>query len=144
MGKVGSIRAPSSVAFSGAQFAPCVRPIAAAASPLMARKRAKNRAVRLLLLAAIALIAAGFLLRRSMLPRALEYLTTRPADLAADAQNVETGAAPAPTASDAQPGRVASPAGAPSLAAGPEAPPDEHLGARDRRALDDLLKSKSK
>jgi len=144
MGNVGSIRAPSSVAFSGAQFAPRGRRLAAVASLLMARSRAKNRAVRLLLLAAVALIAAGFLLRRSMLPRALEYLTTRPADLAVDAQSVETGAAPAPTASDAQPGRVASPASAPSLAARPQAPPDEHLGARDRRALDELLKSKSK
>ncbi|MGH7865194.1 MAG: hypothetical protein ACREQB_09400 [Candidatus Binataceae bacterium] len=110
----------------------------------MATKRAKNRGKRWLLLAAVALIIVGFLFRRSMLPRAMEYLTKRPADPPADGQIVQQHPTPSPTTANVQPGSVASPSAVPSLASGRQAVPDEQLGAHDRRALDDLLKSKSK
>ncbi len=96
----------------------------------MARKRRKNRSMKLLLLAMVALIVGGFLFRRTMLPRVIEIVTTRPADPPADAGSAAATATPGAATPE--------PSGARSEA------PDEHLGSRDRRALDDLLKSRSK
>jgi hypothetical protein len=95
----------------------------------MAKKRSKNRSMQLLL-AMVALIVGGFLFRRTMLPRVIEIVTTRPADPPADAGSAAATATPTAATSE--------PSAASSAAA------DEHLGSRDRRALDDLLRSRSK
>jgi hypothetical protein len=104
------------------------------------------------LVVAIGLLIAGFLARRMMMPRAMHYLTYRAPGAA---QPIVPGApdslAEPAAPSDRQSARVASPDEAAtrsetlaSPAADATASGGEHLTASDRRALDDILKRKSK
>ena len=118
------------------------------------RKRKRNRkVVRVWVVVAIALLIAGFLARRMMMPRAMHYLTYRSPgapqpivpgspDLPAErdapaARQVQQVAAPNKVAPNRE--ALATPAVQATAAAGAE-----HLTASDRRALDEILKRKSK
>jgi uncharacterized membrane protein len=79
------------------------------------RRRRKRVKPRVLLVVGLALLIAGFLFRRMMVPRAMHYLIHRPSDHA---------------------GSEVTPA--PASGAG------EHLTPEDRRNLDQLLKEKAK
>ncbi len=100
----------------------------------MAKKRrrrggGKRRgAPRLLLLVLLGLVIAGFLTRRMLMPRALHFLTHRPAP---------TAVAPATGASDI---------GAQGVAPRnqPGDPSDEKLTDSDRRQFNDLINNKVK
>jgi hypothetical protein len=90
----------------------------------MARRRKRKRArVNWLMVVAIALLIAGFLARRIMMPRAARYLTHY------------TQEYPAPPPSDE------------SNRDGAQAAPDngsgEHLSDSDRRALDEVIRRKT-
>ena len=85
-------------------------------------KRSRTR--RLLLIAVLGLIVAGFLTRRMLVPRALYFLTHRPASRATVRDNDPQGAnAPQPRAADT------------GL---------EDLSDSDRRHLNDLINRKLK
>ncbi|HLI80858.1 MAG TPA: hypothetical protein VKV03_12810 [Candidatus Binataceae bacterium] len=91
----------------------------------MAKRRKRKRArVNWLMLAAIALLIAGFLARRMMMPRAARYL----------AHYTQEYPAPAPPAADsnrdsAQPAH--------------DNGSGEHLSDSDRRALDEVIRHKT-
>ena len=119
----------------------------------MARRKRKRRARRapLLMLLAIALVIAGFLTRRMLLPRALHYLRYRPPNRASGAAS----SVPAPAAESSialKPADAPMPAVLHPGAAGAENAPARQAGARtseritesDRRALDAVLRGKSK
>ncbi len=90
----------------------------------MARKGKKRRRSRgLLVIAAIALLIAGFVARRLMVPQLMHALTYR-------APDHQDSANPGDAASDEQ-------------RANPKSSPDENISEHDRRALDDLIKQKS-
>jgi uncharacterized membrane protein len=83
----------------------------------VARRRRKKRVKpRVVLVIGIALLIAGFLFRRMMVPRAMHYLTHRTPD------HSGTDYAPAPGTSGA----------------------GENLSPEDRRALDQILREKAK
>ncbi len=85
-------------------------------------KRSRTR--RLLLIAVIGLVVAGFLTRRMLVPRALYLLTHRPAPRTTALENdPNRAAAPRPQASDTA---------------------DEDLSDSDRRYLSDLVGHKLK
>ncbi|MFZ0660425.1 MAG: hypothetical protein WAM05_17030 [Candidatus Binataceae bacterium] len=46
----------------------------------MAKKRKKRRGPKILLLIAIAVLIAGFVVRRTLMPKAIHYLAYRPPD----------------------------------------------------------------
>lgn len=46
----------------------------------MAKKRKKRRGLGILLLIAIAVLIAGFVVRRTLMPKAIHYLAYRPPD----------------------------------------------------------------
>ncbi len=110
----------------------------------MAKRKRKRRwhGGRIIVMAAIALLIAGFLIRRTVVPRTLHYLAYQP---------VDHGPMPAP---DYPPSPVpaARPAGAPGNAPGaavsavqnraPES--GEHLSDSDRQQLDEILRRKAK
>jgi hypothetical protein len=120
--------------------------------PAVAKRRRKRRRLpRVVLWVALALLIAGFIVRRTLGPRALDYLTRRPAPMSnsdtiaapaypaipepsgAAAVANRTGDQPPQSVSDARP---APPADQPAL------PPRENLSNSDRRALDDVLRRK--
>jgi hypothetical protein len=107
----------------------------------MARRRKKRRVPNLYLILAVALLIAGFVARRALMPRALHYLAYRPADSPAPV-HAPAAVAPsaAPSAAPAEPQASA----ADSRPARHTAPAEENLGPDDRRALDDVLRRKMK
>lgn len=82
------------------------------------RKRGKAGKVRWLMIVAIALLIAGFMARRLMMPGAARELTHRGPDYTSQA----------PQSGDAGNG---------------EAAPSEHLSDSDRRALDEVIRRKT-
>ena len=85
-------------------------------------KRSRTR--RLLLIAVLSLVVAGFLTRRMLVPRALYLLTHRPASRATVRDNAPQGAsAPQPQADN---------------------PAGEELSDSDRRHFNDLINRKLK
>ena len=119
----------------------------------MARRR-KRRLRRLILWAALALLIAGFIARRTFMPRALYYLTHRaPTETGFGA----TAGSPntAPSESTSQTAQTAQSRSAPSnqnlsdartsqSQAGEAPPPRENLTDSDRQALDQILRRKSR
>lgn len=105
----------------------------------MAKRKKKRRRRGTLLLIAIALLIAGFIVRRTLVPQFLHYLAYRPAENPPSgevtAPPVEGGSSPA----SAQPS-VAS-AATPSARKTTPAP-SEHLSESDRQQLEDILKHK--
>lgn len=100
--------------------------------------------------AIVIFVAAGFLARRLLAPRAIYYLTHRPPQHSADL-SVDSAAPPADEsqARPAAPGvsrRLPEPVAAASPEASAEAPeaPKEELNASDRRALDDVIRGKER
>ncbi|MGH7781429.1 MAG: hypothetical protein ACREQR_16580 [Candidatus Binataceae bacterium] len=84
----------------------------------MAKKRKKRRRrLGLLALIALAVLIAGFVVRRMLMPQAIHYLAYRPPDSGVIAP-----------ASNAQPAPM----------------PSENLSASDRQQLDDTLKRKAR
>ena len=108
----------------------------------MAKRKRKQRARRTLLIIAIALLIAGFIIRRTLVPQVLHYLAYRPGE------NPKT---PAGTASPSEEVSSQPPPAAPSAApaATPAArrttpAPSEHLTESDRQQLEDILKRKGR
>lgn len=111
----------------------------------MAKKRRKRRSSGTLIIIAIALLIAGFIVRRTMVPQFLHYLAYRPprnpappvteAPLPEETQTLPRVAEP----STAQ--RPAVPAATP-MARKTAAPPSEHLTQSDQQQLEDILKRK--
>jgi hypothetical protein len=107
----------------------------------MARRRKKRRAPNLYLILGIAVLIAGFVARRALMPRALHYLAYRPADSPAPAHAPDAVApSAAPSAAPAQPQASA----ADSRPARHSPAAEENLRPDDRRALDDVLRKKMK
>jgi hypothetical protein len=80
----------------------------------------------------LAVLIAGFVTRRVMVPKAMHYLTHRPPESAQS-----PGADAPPVGADEQASRAAG--------ANPQAGADsEHLTARDREQLDAIIKHKAK
>ena len=107
----------------------------------MARKRKKRRRSRgLLAIAAIALLIAGFVARRVMVPQLMHALTYRPPEHPQQAARDDSGSggdnASAPVASNHRDDKSTNANASP-------APSDERITEHDRRALDDLVKEKS-
>ena len=131
----------------------------------MARRGKRRRLRRLILWVGLLLLIAGFIARRTFVPRALYYLTHRApspsqsmpsqstTDLGATAQSPASPLSGASTERTA-PSRPANPvpdqdlAGArlspPQAAKAPAPPPSEKLTDADRQALDEILRRKSK
>jgi hypothetical protein len=86
-----------------------------------ARRRRKRRAPRILVVIAVALLIAGFVVRRTLVPRMTHYLAYRPPDHPATAPEA-----------DVMPAQEQPPA------------PDEHLTESDRQELERALKHKAK
>ncbi|HYA35358.1 MAG TPA: hypothetical protein VEF03_07050 [Candidatus Binataceae bacterium] len=106
----------------------------------MARKRKKQRRSRsFLAIAAIAVLIAGFVARRVMVPYMMHALTYRPPDhpQAAHDDSASGGDnANPPVASNLHDDKSTNPNASP-------APSDERITEHDRRALDELIKQKS-
>lgn len=94
------------------------------------RRRRKSRIRNFFLIAAIALIIAGFLTRRLMVPRMLHYLNDRGAEPQANSKTPDAAASQS-ASNDASTSR---PAGDDS---------SERLTDSDRRALDDLIRQRT-
>jgi flagellar biosynthesis/type III secretory pathway M-ring protein FliF/YscJ len=90
----------------------------------MAKRRKRKRArVNWLMIAALALLVAGFLARRLMMPRAARYLAHYSHEYPAPQDDSNREAAPAAHSDDNNSG--------------------EHLTDRDRRALDEVIRRKT-
>ncbi len=123
----------------------------------MARRR-KRRLRRLILWAALALLIAGFIARRTFAPRALYYLTHRaPSETGFGAAAGAPNTAPSESANQTaeSTNQTAQSLPAPSnqnvsdaptsqSQAGQAPPPRENLTDSDRQALDQILRNKSK
>jgi hypothetical protein len=121
----------------------------------VARRGKRRRLRRLILWIGLLVLIAGFIARRTLVPRGLYYLTHRapsPADFApppeapsmpgsgnADqtAQSVPANPVPDQGSSGASPSQ-------PQAAKAPVSPPIEKLTNTDRQALDEVLRNKSK
>jgi len=112
----------------------------------VAKRKRKRRSPGRLILIAIALLIAGFIVRRTMLPQFLHYLAYRPPGhpsppLSESPVPEETRSLPVA----AQPSAVrpsAAPLATP-MARRSAAPPTEHLTQSDQQQLEDILKRKS-
>ncbi len=87
------------------------------------------------MLLALALVLAGFLTRRMLVPRVLHYLRGQPANRASN---------PAARRQERVAETSARPAAAQETARGAGAPSSERITDSDRRALDEVLRRKSK
>jgi hypothetical protein len=87
----------------------------------MAKRRRRRRMRGLLLVLAIGLVAAGFLTRRMMVPRLIRHMSHRPSERPAGAVQ-ESSRGPNPDLSG----------------------PAEHITERNRRALERVIRDKSK
>jgi len=106
----------------------------------VAKRKRKRRTRGTLLIIAIALLIAGFVIRRTLVPWVLHSLAYRPAEnpnmpAGTASPSQELGSGPEPAA----PTAVATP-GARNTAA----PPTEHLTESDRHQLEDLLRRKGR
>jgi hypothetical protein len=106
----------------------------------VAKRKKKRRGRSTLVLIAIALLIAGFIIRRTLVPQVLHYLAYRPAENSSPHR--EENAPPVGNGSStaaAQPSIVS--AAMPSARKTPVAP-NEHLTESDRQQLEDVLKHK--
>jgi hypothetical protein len=103
------------------------------------RRRKRRRRPSLLIVAVLALLIAGFLARRVMMPTAMHYLTYRPPES-------PSPMAANPSAPDATSDAAVSTPAADARGQGgtPPAVVNEHVTQSDRAALDAILKRKSK
>lgn len=113
------------------------------ACELVAKRKRKRRGRRTLLIIAIALLIAGFIIRRTLVPQVLHYLAyrpggnpTTPAGTASPSEQVSSQ--PPPPAAPSAAG-VATPAARRTTPA-----PSEHLTESDRQQLEDILKRRSR
>jgi hypothetical protein len=115
----------------------------------VARRGKRRRLRRLILWVGLLVLIAGFIARRTLVPRGLYYLTHR-APSPADSPNTPGSGNANQTAQSrpANPGPEQDIAGAlpsqPQAAKAPVSPPSEKLTDTDRQALDDILRRKSK
>jgi len=116
----------------------------------VARRRRKRRSAKLILWAIVIFVAAGFLARRILAPRAIYYLTHRPPQHSSDlsvgqaAPPIdESQARPAPPAASPRPPEPVA-AASPEASAEAPAAPKEDLNAGDRRALDEVIRGKER
>jgi hypothetical protein len=108
----------------------------------VANRKRKRRARRPLLIIAIALLIAGFIIRRTLVPRVLHYLAYRPAEnpktpAGTASPSQELGSQPGPAAPSAA--AVATPAARRTTPV-----PSEHLTESDRQQLEDILRRKGR
>ena len=112
----------------------------------MAKRKRRRRSSGKLIIIAIALLIAGFLVRRTLLPQFLHYLAYRPPGNPAASVNEEQSPEETPSAplADKPPGAQppAAPAATP-MARRSATPPSEHLTQSDQQQLEDILKRKS-
>ena len=112
----------------------------------MAKRKRRRRSPGKLIIVAIALLIAGFLVRRTLLPQFLHYLAYRPPGNPSASVNEapppeEPRSAPlAEEPSSAQPSAASA---ATPMARNSAAPPSEHLTQSDQQQLEDILKRKS-
>jgi hypothetical protein len=111
----------------------------------VAKRKRKRRSGGTLILIAIALLIAGFVVRRTMLPQFLHYLAYRPAanpsPPISEAPIPEEPRSRPVAAEPSAPQRSAAPVATP-LARKSAAPPSEHLTQSDQQQLEDILKRK--
>ena len=112
------------------------------ACELVAKRKRKQRGRRTLLIIAIVLLIAGFIIRRTLVPQVLHYLAYRPgenpntpAGTASPSEQVSSRPRPAAPSAAA----VATPAARRTTPA-----PSEHLTESDRQQLEDILKRRSR
>ena len=109
----------------------------------MAKKKRKRRSRGTLVIIAIALLIAGFIVRRTMLPQFLHYLAYRPAEK----PGPESSTLPLPetetTAGQVAGEPSAAPAATPVAQKSPVAP-GEHITASDQQRLEEILKSRNR
>lgn len=112
------------------------------ACELVAKRKRKQRGRRTLLIIAIVVLIAGFIIRRTLVPQVLHYLAYRPgenpntpAGTASPSEQVSSQPAPAAPSAAA----VATPAARRTTPA-----PSEHLTESDRQQLEDILKRRSR
>jgi len=121
----------------------------------VARRGKRRRLRRLILWVGLLVLIAGFIARRTLVPRGLYYLTHRapsPADSAPPAESPNTpGSGNANQTAQSQPANpgpdqeiAGAPPSQPQAAKAPAPPPSEKLTDTDRQALDDILRRKSK
>ncbi|MBV8139531.1 MAG: hypothetical protein JO121_28450 [Deltaproteobacteria bacterium] len=108
----------------------------------MAKRKRKRRARRTLLIVAIALLVAGFIIRRTLVPQVLHYLAYRPGE------NPETPAATTPAqkqvSSQPRPAQPSAAAVATPAARQTAPAPSEHLTESDREQLEEILKRRNR
>ena len=112
------------------------------ACELVAKRKRKRRARRTLLIIAIALLIAGFIIRRTLVPQVLHYLAYRPGEN----PKAPAGTAPPPEPVSSQPRPVEPSAAAVATPAARRTTPapSEHLTESDRQQLEDILKRRSR
>jgi hypothetical protein len=107
----------------------------------MRRRRRKRRASKLILWIGLGVLIAGFVARRTLMPRALDYIRYRPPSsqvppIIPSAPDATPAPAESQSARDARrPDRVSKQTAADS---------GENLSDADRRQLDEVLRSKRK
>ena len=100
----------------------------------MARRKRKRRAPSLWLVLGLAVLAAGFIARRLLMPSAVHYLTYRAPD----------SPAPQPQRDEPRAAASAAPDAAQSDGGETQTGGDENPTVSDRRALQEILKRKMK
>ncbi|MGO9453574.1 MAG: hypothetical protein ACLQDV_21380 [Candidatus Binataceae bacterium] len=106
------------------------------------RKRKRRRGPGTWVIIAIALLIAGFLIRRTLVPQLLHYLAYRPAENpspAAEATSQPEQSQPVAAQPSAAQSAMPQPAARSSTSA-----PSEDLSASDRQQLQEILKRKTK
>lgn len=109
---------------------------------LVAKRKRKRRARRTLLIVAIALLIAGFVVRRTLVPQVLHYLAYRPGEnpkTPAGTTSPPKQVSSQPEAAEPSAAAVATPAARRTTPA-----PSEHLTESDRQQLEDILKRRSR
>ncbi|HKM99066.1 MAG TPA: hypothetical protein VJX23_01015 [Candidatus Binataceae bacterium] len=96
------------------------------------RKRKRRRGPGTWVIIAIALVIAGFIIRRTLVPQLLHYLAYRPAEN------------PPPAAEPTSPPEQSQPAAAQPVPRDSASAPSEDLSASDRQQLQEILKRKAK
>jgi cytoskeletal protein RodZ len=108
----------------------------------VAKRKRKRRARRTLLIVAIALLIAGFIIRRTLVPQVLHYLAYRPGE---NPHNPARTASPSEEISSQPQSAAPSAVAVATPAARRTTPaPSEHLTESDRQQLEDILKRGSR